>query len=463
MSGTKPTLDEYFARARRDGVPEAESTLDLLSEYKTKAERQRRRRRAAVVTAFSFLFLGAIGFEFTMRFPSAPGGSLATTPHSTTSAGSAAAEQPAQEQSGSAVSGAISVPGTALPVSPQSGRTAQTFAATAQHGSRSGSPAGGRQNARQVSSPAEADEAAIAESVSAPYYDAIAVSSAALRVPAVAYPEATGQTFIAPPDDYNELTFGMAVPTQKEQHTLALTVGARYGTAASDISPINEQLAELDFPMLRSQYQQTTVQAGIAIGNATIGVAYTSPYTETVTGTHKLSYAVANIEPPTVATTFAHKRWSTFGEYSFAITDDLRLDAGAQVSFTSYELGFESNYKPPLALNPNQEGDGESDLWTGMWNNVSAPDISSNFDEKVWRDRPVGGISTRSVGISPTVGLSWRALPALSLQCRVGYMFNIDHEWRMNTTGAAVTGIKNQLRMDEYSISIGASFYQWLF
>ncbi len=477
MSGTRPTLNEYFTRARKDEVLETEPTLDLLLEYKAKADR-RRKKRAVVITAFSCLLLGAIGIEFSTR-SAAPEGSIAdarSTAHSANEAGQQprnTTPQATAQPLALAQQAPVRSPGSSRPILAETSSNTSSSEGIRATSTRKG----GTMHEQSFGTAAEnttVDATAMREDIRSKTTDeqlaeraqAIAVSNAdPLPVPTLVQPIATAQDFIAPPEQSN-IAVVLLEDKHEPVHTLALTVGAHYGTATSDISSINEQLAEFNFPTLRQQYQQTTIQAGIAIKNVTVGIAYTTPYTESVVGNHlPVLMSNNNTTQPSVTTTFSHKRWSTYGEYSLVIADNIRLDAGAQVSFTSYELGFESNYTPSLGLTPNEDptDSGQDDLWTTMWRNISPPDATSNLDEKVWAEHALVGMSTQSVGISPTVGLSWRALPALNLQCKVSYMFNMDHEWRLTSIGTPVNSASDKLRMNEYSISIGASFYQWLF
>ena len=447
MSGTRPTLNDYFARARRDGTTSTDSTLGLLAEYRAKAER-RRRRRIVAVTAFSCVLLGAIGFEFTAPFAPVQQGAPASA-HNAPS-GTVSTGQPAQEPA------------------PDAGRRIASAHTTLQArpgaGTRSRTPADRTEPVYTMRS----DELHSSGELSSASSE-IDIGSTALREVAPALRRATGPKFIEPAQERSAWpVFPFGQDGHETPQSIALTAGARYGTAAADISAINDQLADLNFPTLRSQFEQATVQLGVAIGNITVGVAYTSPYAESVTGHHPPSSSVVNGQQNqlSVTTTLEHKRWSAFSEYSFALTDDISLDAGAQISFTAYELEFESNYAPSIELTPHDETPertNREESWEQVWRQVGAPSDQAYMGEKLAAARPLEGISTKSIGISPTIGLSWRALPALNLQCRFSYLVNVQNDWRSTSTGAAVNGVDNQLRLNEYSISIGASFYQWLF
>lgn len=471
MSGNRPTLNDYFARARTDGQPDTEPTLSLLAEYKTKAQR-RRKRRAAVAVAISCALLGAVGFEFSSQLVSTPGGAFADARKAGTSGSPTAVHTPHSTALSTAPEEA---PEDNLLSSAHNSRTVHkdrhsthkaipdhvrlTIAAPVQSGSPSGRPTLPVLDMLHTSDTDSGDIATSTErSTESAQYNTLHNAAMLSVVPQYA---PTAQRFIAPPEKAYDNT--VAIATSTPSSAIALTAGVRYGSATTNLSAINEQLAQANLPALANDISQTTVQAGVVIGNASFGVAYTVPYSDKVQGQHAaIGLPNSSVAIPSATTAFSSERWAAYAEYSFALTDNLSLDAGAQFSVSSYAVTLQSNYTPPQPLGNATDVPESGDEWAAMWRNISPPDATSNLETKTQANQTVDGMTAHSLGISPMLGLSWRPLPMVGIHCKVGYMINVAPQWRHNATGESMSRADSKLKLNEYSISIGASFYQWL-
>lgn len=235
--------------------------------------------------------------------------------------------------------------------------------------------------------------------------------------------------------------------------TLGLRIGFSYGSMQPELSAINRELALINYTPLSTSFRQYNLYVAALLDRFAVGAEYNIPSSAS-SELHRDSYpgtsAPGLSDVPVIS--YNQNRWSLFASYTIPVAHNLSVDAGAVLSFTSYELSFtkqgaEFPYDPSFS---------NTDDWTTLWAAAAGTGrvVRMNYGREA--------ILSDAVGIGPDIGINWQALSFLTLHARLRYLVNFDHDWYNRTSNGKVDGVNAILKMNEYSVQLGASFSQWI-
>lgn len=239
-----------------------------------------------------------------------------------------------------------------------------------------------------------------------------------------------------------------------DDKTLGLRIGFSYGSMQPEISSINRELSLMSYSPLSESFRQYSIYVAALLGNFSIGAEYNIPASASSELNRDSYYSGQNPSqsPDLPVISYNQNRWSLFASYMFPVLDNLSVEAGAVLSFTAYELSF----KKEVAEFPYDPSLSNTDDWSTLW-------AAAAGNGRIIRvNRGQEAIYSNAVGIGPEVGINWQALSFLALHARLRYIVNFDHNWYNKTSNDNVDGVNSILKMNEYSVQIGASFSQWV-
>lgn len=466
MSNRLPTLSDYFDKARREESTSPDTASQLLVEYKGKAVRHRRQvlqtsvgGMVLVVTLCCSLFF----FE-SQYSPFARNDSHSTVSHSMIQGGQPT--PPAADIDGSA--------GGGTSISPASPQKAAKLILSRHDGSEQLYDLATQALRPRPDIPVFATEHSYKYSRVASYQNRTLATTEVLPVSRLShnpngYLDASNRnetlqyaTVVQTKPQSPILSAGQMVESAliapndqpDDDKTLGLRIGFSYGSMQPEISAINRELSLISYSPLSESFRQYSIYVAALLGNFSVGAEYNIPASASSELNRDSYYSGQNPSqsPNFPVISYNQNRWSLFASYIFPVLDNLSVEAGAVLSFTAYELSF----KKDAAEFPYDPSLSNTDDWSTLWA------AASSQGRIVRVNRGQEAIYSEAVGIGPEIGINWQALSFLALHARLRYVVNFDHNWYNRTSNDKVDGVNSILKMNEYSVQIGASFSQWI-
>jgi hypothetical protein len=457
MSNHLPTLNDYFDQIRQEKTTSPDTAQSLLVEYRGKAVRHRQRVQqmslcgaALVVAGCCALFF--LGPEFSPTVHN--DGRRGTISHSMIKSGEPS--PPSADLDGSN--------GRETAISPASPQSALREAGPSRHGiSRSSTDFARTHNPQktartaiysQASSYHDETEVAVtrpvSESTDSPDNEITLSNHSEILYYAVALPvEPVYQAELPSAHMMEPSPFAMEALQSTVPQRLGLCIGISYSTMQPDISAINRELSSLSYSAIPESFRQYSLYVAALLENFSIGVEYTPPSSASST-VQQNTFDYFTTDHPVIS--YQQDRWSLFANYIFPLLDNLSISTGAVVNLTAYELSFKKAvtgfaYDPSLS---------DTDDWNTLWA------AAAGTGRVVQASNGKEAIYSQAIGIGPDIGINWQVLSFLAFHARLRYVINFDHNWNNRTSGDTVDGVNSLLKMNEYSVQIGASFSQWI-